>query len=144
MEPGLLAKSLLLSPSTGSRRTCSTSLAASTCLLYELDHRNWRLAKQVESEVAPRGQARYICLGTSGGNDYPKLAGTGAQTIVSEVDHLGQRQDVRLGGYGGCLHSFPDLPFRPGRMWPSWCKPCGGGEVQCEREGDPGDEAEDP
>ena len=83
-------------------------------------------------------------LGHFRGNDYPKLAGTGAQTIVSEVDHLGQRQDVRLGGYGGCLHSFPDLPFRPGRMWPSWCKPCGGGEVQCEREGDPGDEAEDP
>ena len=83
-------------------------------------------------------------LGHFRGNDYPKLAGTGAQTIVSEVDHLGQRQDVRLGGYGGCLHSFPDLPFRPGRMWPSWCKPCGGGEVQCETEGDHGDEAEDP
>jgi hypothetical protein len=93
--------------------------------LYELDHRKWRLAKQVESEVAPGGQARYICLGTFGGNDYPKLAGSGALTIVSEVDHLGRRQDVRLGGYGGCLHSFPDLPFRPGRMWPSWCKTCG-------------------
>lgn len=114
------------------------------CLLYELDHRNWRLAKQVESEVAPRGQARYICLGTSGGNDYPKLAGTGAQTIVSEVDHLGQRQDVRLGGYGGCLHSFPDLPFRPRSDVAELVQAVRRGEVQCETEGDHGDEAEDP
>ena len=113
-------------------------------MLYELDHRNWRLAKQVESEVAPRGQARYICLGTSGGNDYPKLAGTGAQTIVSEVDHLGQRQDVRLGGYGGCLHSFPDLPFRPGSDVAELVQAVRRGEVQCETEGDHGDEAEDP
>jgi len=93
--------------------------------LYELDHRNWQLAKQVESEVAPGGQARVICLGAFGGNDYPRLPDTGARTIVSAVDHLGRYQEMRLGGYGGCLRSFPDLPFRPGRMWPSWCKTCG-------------------
>ena len=83
-------------------------------------------------------------LGHFRGNDYPKLAGTGAQTIVSEVDHLGQRQDVRLGGYGGCLHSFPDLPFRPGSDVAELVQAVRRGEVQCETEGDHGDEAEDP
>ena len=76
---------------------------------------NWQLAKQVESEVAPGGQARVICLGAFGGNDYPRLPDTGARTIVSAVDHLGRYQEMRLGGYGGCLRSFPDLPFRPRR-----------------------------
>ena len=80
-------------------------------------------------------------LGHFRGNDYPKLAGTGAQTIVSEVDHLGQRQDVRLGGY---LHSFPDLPFRPGSDVAELVQAVRRGEVQCETEGDHGDEAEDP
>ena len=113
------------SPSTGRKRSSSTLREASTLALYELDHRNWQLAKQVESEVAPGGQARVICLGAFGGNDYPRLPDTGARTIVSAVDHLGRYQEMRLGGYGGCLRSFPDLPFRPGRMWPSWCKTCG-------------------
>ena len=38
------------SPSTGRKRSSSTLREASTLALYELDHRNWQLAKQVESQ----------------------------------------------------------------------------------------------
>ena len=92
--------------------------------LYELDERRWRLAKDVERDVAPDGQPLAICLGAWGGSAVRTKEGTGSRTMVEVVDYLGRFRRRQLGGYGGCLKTFPDAPYSRGNCWPCWCDVC--------------------
>ena len=66
-----------------------------------------RLAKEIEARVSPGSQPLAICLGS------PK-----AEVVVTI------RGPVTMQGYVGCLRTFPDLPFGPGRRWPRLCDEC--------------------
>lgn len=67
-----------------------------------------RLAKEVEAKASPDGQPLAICLGS-----------TNLREQVVTV-----RGPMTMHGYGGCLRTFPDLPFGPGRRWPRLCPKC--------------------
>ncbi len=67
-----------------------------------------RLAKEVEGRVAPNGRPLAICLGS-----------TNLRERVMTV-----RGPFTMHGYGGCLRTFPDLLFGPGRRWPRLCPEC--------------------
>jgi hypothetical protein len=97
--------------------------------LYELGGGVWKLAKDVESEVSPDRQAHAICLGTSGGTDSADRPFTGPNTVVRGITPWGGRVSVKLGAYGGCLHTFPDAPYKRGRKWPRWCRTCARGKT---------------
>jgi hypothetical protein len=67
-----------------------------------------RLAKEEEARVSPRGQPLAICLDS-----------TNQPTDVTTI-----RGSMTMRGYWGCLRTFPDLPFGPGRRWPRLCPSC--------------------
>jgi hypothetical protein len=70
-----------------------------------------RLAKDVEASVAPNGQPLAICVGST----------TREQV---QVYFRGRLEEWPMSGYLGCLHTFPDAPFGPGRRWPRQCSRC--------------------
>jgi hypothetical protein len=96
--------------------------------LYELGGGTWRLAKETEARVAPGGRPLAMCLGTWGASVVNKKDGTGGRTIVTGLDRWGRTHRVALGGYGGCLRTFPDRPYGPGNIWPTWCGACAPGK----------------
>jgi hypothetical protein len=67
-----------------------------------------RLAKEIEAKAAPNGQPLAICLGST--------------NLREQVMTL--RGPITMHGYGGCLRTFPDLPFGTGRRWPRLCPKC--------------------
>ena len=70
-----------------------------------------RLAKNVEARAAPNGQPLAICIGSNK-----------RERVTSVRD--GKTMQVTMQGYAGCLRTFPDLPFGPGRRWPRLCAAC--------------------
>lgn len=68
-----------------------------------------RLAKRVERDVAPNGQPLAICVGGQ------------SDRRIALVTSSGRTWTQTLGHVGGCGRTFPDLPFGPGKRWPTWC-----------------------
>ena len=66
-----------------------------------------RLAKDIEANAAPNGQALTICIGSNK-----------AERVMTV------RGPRKMYGYPGCWCVFPDLPFGPGNRWPRQCPKC--------------------
>ena len=75
--------------------------------LYYLDGNGSRLAKDVEARVSPGGKPLAICLGSNKRED--------VETVVGPLP---------MAGYIGCLQTFPDIAYGPGRRWPRLCPEC--------------------
>ena len=71
-----------------------------------------RFAKTVEAGVAPNGQPLAVCVGSQKREQVP-------------LYFRGRPEEWLMAGYLGCLRTFPDAPFGPGRRWPRFCPDCG-------------------
>jgi hypothetical protein len=70
-----------------------------------------QLAKEVEARVSPDGRPLAICIGS-------------AKVLEVPIFLHGRVQDYTLRGFAGCLSTFRDAPYGPGRRWPRWCARC--------------------
>lgn len=68
-------------------------------------------AKRVEASVAPNGRPLAVCVGSS-------------KREQEAVYFCGRLEEWPMFGYIGCLRTFPDPSFGPGRRWPRLCPRC--------------------
>jgi hypothetical protein len=79
-----------------------------TALIYRKGN---QLAKEIEARASLDGHALAICIGSA---KYERV----------DVYIHGRLQQIEMPGYVGCLRTFPDPPYGPGRRWPRVCPEC--------------------
>lgn len=70
-----------------------------------------QFAKEVEAQVSLGEQPLALCVGST------------KREPVTIYSH-GRFREIKMAGYIGCLRTFPDPPYGPGRRWPRLCPDC--------------------